>query len=178
MHWHVVLRGLGLLSLASAHPLVDTERSAPLDPRAVGLLSPVGPRVPAQVSAKNPSVIQSRAPGKKGEEDVYPVAPLPARMRKTEGDPKFIRWMKEQGDLADIDGGLLNIKPSDKQLQGWVIDGVPIGATAEWRPWPKDVAGATTWRMWGLIGCTATIIVVSSRYKLDTRLMPPLGSDG
>ncbi|KAI1872853.1 uncharacterized protein JN550_003727 [Neoarthrinium moseri] len=52
----------------------------------------------------------------------------------------------------------LAIQPHETQLEGWKIDGISISATSEWKDWPRT---KTTFRMAGLTGCTAIIIVNS-----------------
>ena len=54
--------------------------------------------------------------------------------------------------------GEIGIYPSAKQVEGWTIDGVHIGATGLFFKFPNE---ARTFRMVGLTGCTATIILVS-----------------
>jgi hypothetical protein len=63
-------------------------------------------------------------------------------------------------------GFAMGIVPSDAQIAAWKIDNIPIGATGYWIPWyrtplPEDER-AYVYRMYGLEGCTATIIVVST----------------
>ena len=145
---------LCLLGLATARPHVPGADE--------GLSLPE----PPSTNASSPSTLLlgptlfSRAPRR-------PAKPQPLR---TPADAKpgrrqHMTFLKET--LAEVPAATeedmnveedIDITPSDEQLETWTIDGIPVGATGLYFEWP--IHEKKTYKMRGLTGCTATIILV------------------
>lgn len=86
-------------------------------------------------------------------------------IEKVDGQPDqvslFDLLLTMAPDNTDND---IDITPSDQQVKSWVIDGTPVGATGMYYEFGKT---PQVWKMRGLSGCTAIIIMVS-------RVTPPL----
>jgi hypothetical protein len=99
------------------------------------------------------AVTLRRAPKKKDQAQ-------PSRTTSGRHTPaKQVTFIDSLGKEVNKAGGdsVIGISPNQQQLDTWKINGIPMGATAEWWYFGDE---PRVWQMRELKGCTATIILV------------------
>lgn len=122
----------------------------------------------SQLETDSTSATTTAVDSKRGLRAALPAVTLAARSPALEplADPSPDNQEDFMYNIWAAEGTLdIGISPSPDQISQWTIPltiggkkvNTPIGVTGIWTPWP---ATATNYRMVGMSGCTAVLIIV------------------